>query len=218
MRKSLLILSVLPIATSLLCGCCQKDKIDYVNSTPQEIAQKYTDDGLKEFNNRFHSQLQKDYALKHIGMSINKELPGMNYKTLSDKTISNKDFKNSNVLIYVATTTCPNCTETIKNLKTAYKDKDSFKIIYVFPVNTKKEIQTYLKKNNLDLNDDFIVSGKENQSFDLHKKLEINKVPTLIYINKNNRISNTFIGLSSKEDLEKYYDDAYNSNLYEKLK
>ncbi|HBF2930765.1 thioredoxin fold domain-containing protein [Clostridioides difficile] len=181
---------ILFLSTIILAGCSNvtndNDTIKHKSEVKQTIKSsedkllEYTEEGMNILKANYPTFEKMDLALKNIGNSV------------SNLTLNNTDgepFKfnklnGKKVILSVNKTDCSFCKKTSMLIDKVIKDTD---IIYIplFIKSTNDEINDYYE--NLNLNKPNTILVDENLSF--IKEASIKNVPTLFFIDENNRIS-----------------------------
>lgn len=169
-------------------------EIDY-SKEPEEILANYTEKGMNLFKVNFPDTLTMNYALKHIGQ-IAPEIEG---KTLDGEDVKLSELKGNNVLVSFNKTTCSVCKEMSPIIKEITDDNKDLVVINVFPVDNNEDIKTYYKELDLEV-------PANTLSFENNEKLKevtvneyhIDQVPTYIFVDKEGKISYTYIGNKDK--------------------
>lgn len=112
--------------------------------------------------------------------------PDFTLNTTKETNVNFTRYRNGqNAVIFFWATWCPHCREQLKdlNVKRELLAKDNLKLVIVNLGESKKQVEKYLKKNNIDL-DVFL-----DEKGDLESKYQIIGVPTFFFINEEGKVT-----------------------------
>lgn len=169
-------------------------KVDYSKSA-QEILTAYSEEGMSRFKLNYPDTFSMEYALKTIGQ----EMPAFKAKDMNGNTVTSDDYKGKSYIVNVSKSTCEVCQEMAPVIQKLEKNADDIAVLNLYPIDTTAEVKAHREKNKW-AKDSVAIVGDKNESIQklAVEKLAIATVPTLLFVDKDGKISYINIGLTDE--------------------
>lgn len=213
MKKSILALSLSAFMLTL-AGCSEDttpNKKDEAKSEVTKEQVKKTDNTL-DFELLFPNEEIREYAKAMIGT----EAPDFEMQNLAGKEVKLSDLKGKNVIVEVASTTCPACIE-------AHPSVDKFKklsegevtVLTVFPNENKEAVEKFFTTNSYQ-RDETVIAGEGTNT--MVQDYRVQYTPTFLFVDKEGTIQFVHVGSELNEViLTSMSDLAFKTDLTDKF-
>lgn len=214
MKKKLLAMSLVAVMlTTVGCSNSDKESAEDTNKKTEVTAEQQANTANKlNFESLYPNEEIRAYAQKMIGTKA----PEFTFKNLKGEEIQLSKLKGQNIVVEIASTTCPACIEAFPTVK-EFKDVngEEVKVLTVFPNETKADVENFFKTNKY-AKDETVIAGEGMNT--MIADYQVQYTPTFIFVDKEGYIQFVHVGgdvsdvvLSSMSDL------AFKTNLSDKF-
>lgn len=213
MKKSILALSLSAFMLTL-AGCSEDTAPNEKEEVKSEMTEEQVEktDNTLDFELLFPNEEIREYAKEMIGT----EAPDFEMQNLAGKEVKLSDLKGKNVIVEVASTTCPACIE-------AHPSVDKFKklsegevtVLTVFPNENKEAVEKFFTTNSYQ-RDETVIAGEGTNT--MVQDYQVQYTPTFLFVDKEGIIQFVHVGSELNEViLTSMSDLAFKTDLTDKF-
>lgn len=213
MKKSILAVSLSAFMLTL-AGCSEdatpKEKEEVKSELTSEQVQKANN--TLDFDTLFPNEEIREYAKEMIGTKA----PDFEMKNIAGEKVKLSDLKGKNVIVEVASTTCPACIEAHPSVGKFKKlSEGEVTVLTVFPNESKESVNKFFTANKFK-HDESVIAGEGTNT--MVQDYRVQYTPTFLFVDKKGIVQFVHVGSELNEVILMSMSDlAFKTDLTERF-